>query len=171
MIEPGPDDAQLRAILTLALRTPDHGKLAPWRIIIVAGEQRPALAALLKRAYIAEIPAAADMDLKPLDEFAFQAPRLIVVLSTPRREAKIPVSEQQLSAGALGMNLLHAAHAYGFVGSWLTGWAAYNRDVAAAFGAAEGDIIAGYFFIGTPAKDLQERPRPDYDDVVTDWDI
>lgn len=171
MIEPGPDEEQLRAILALALRTPDHGKLAPWRIITVTSDQRPRLGALLKRAYVAEFPSAADLDLKPLDEFALQAPQLVVVLSTPKREAKIPVWEQQLSAGALAMNLLHAAHAHGFIGSWLTGWAAYNRDVAAAFGAAEGDLIAGYFFIGTSSSDLHERPRPEYDDVVTAWDI
>src|SRR3546814_2666716 len=76
-----------------------------------------------------------------------------------------------LSAGAVGMNLLHAAHAHGFVGSWLTGWAAYNRDVAAAFGARHGDTIVGFFFFGTPGAELSERPRPDYDDVVGDWDI
>lgn len=171
MIEPGPDDAQLRAIIALALRTPDHGKLAPWRILTVSTDQRADFAALLKRAYITEFPSLADMDLKPLDEFAHQAPQLVVLISAPQPKAKIPLWEQQLSAGALGMNLLHAAHAHGFVGSWLTGWAAYNRDVASAFGAEEGDAIAGYFFIGTPSKDLQERPRPEYRDIVTFWDI
>ena len=171
MIAPGPDVAELREIIALALRTPDHGKLAPWRLVTVATDQRDALAALLKAAWIRENPGAAGLDLSALDQFAHQAPTLLVLLSTPVAGSKIPVWEQQMSAGAVGMNLLHAAHAYGFVGSWLTGWAAYSDKVAAAFGAGEGDTVVGYFFLGTPAREHDERPRPEYDDVVQAWEI
>ncbi len=171
MAAPGPDAAQLRAIIELALRTPDHGKLTPWRIVTVADDQRAAFAALLKRAWVTENPGAAGLDLSALDQFAHQAPTLLVLLSTPIKGAKIPVWEQQMSAGAVGMNLLHAAHAHGFVGSWLTGWAAYSPDVAAAFGAGEGDRVVGYFFLGTANAPLSERPRPEYDEVVRAWDI
>lgn len=171
MVAPGPDAAQLRAIIELALRTPDHGKLAPWRIVTIPDDQRATFAALLKRAWIKENPGAAGLDLSALDQFAHQAPTLLVLLSTPIKSAKIPVWEQQMSAGAVGMNLLHAAHAHGFVGSWLTGWAAYTPDVAAAFGAGEGDTIVGYFFLGTASAPLSERPRPEYDAVVRAWDI
>lgn len=171
MIAPGPDAAVLRDIIVLALRTPDHGKLAPWRIVTVAGGQREAFAALLRKAWIAEHPGAAGVDLSALDQFAHQAPTLLVLVSTPVLDSKIPLWEQQMSAGAVGMNLLHAAHAHGFVGSWLTGWAAYSPDVAAAFGAEPGDTIVGYFFLGTAARELSERPRPDYDDIVRPWDI
>ena len=171
MVAPGPDAAQLREITRLALRTPDHGKLAPWRIVTVADDQRAAFAALLKQAWVKENPGAAGLDLSALDQFAHQAPTLLVLLSTPVKGVKIPVWEQQMSAGAVGMNLLHAAHAHGFVGSWLTGWAAYSSDVAAAFGAGEGDTIVGYFFLGTAIAPLSERPRPEYDEVVRTWDI
>ena len=171
MTAPGPDAAELEDIIGLALRTPDHGKLSPWRIVTVADDQRGALATLLKEAWVAENPGAAGMDLSALDQFAHQAPTLVVLLSTPVQGSKIPVWEQQMSAGAVGMNLLHAAHAHGFVGSWLTGWAAYSPPVAKAFGAREGDTIVGYFFLGTAAADLSERPRPEYDDVVSAWDI
>ena len=171
MVAPGPDAAALRDIIALALRTPDHGKLAPWRIVTVAGDQREAFAALLKRAWVADNPGAAGMDLSALDQFAHQAPTLVVLLSTPVAGAKIPVWEQQMSAGAVGMNLLHAAHAHGFVASWLTGWAAFNPQVAAAFGARDGDQIVGYFFLGTASRDLDERPRPEYDEVVRAWEI
>jgi len=171
MVAPGPDAAQLRDIIALALRTPDHGKLAPWRIVTVAADQRDAFAALLKSAWVAENPGAAGLDLSALDQFAHQAPSLFVLLSTPVVDTKIPVWEQQMSAGAVGMNLLHAAHAHGFVGSWLTGWAAYSRQVAAAFGARENDTVVGYFFLGTPSRPLDERPRPKYDDVVRAWEI
>ncbi len=118
-----------------------------------------------------ENPGAAGLDLSALDQFAQQAPALLVLLSTPVQGSKIPVWEQQMSAGAVGMNLLHAAHAHGFVGSWLTGWAAYSAEVAAAFGAGDGDTIVGYFFLGTAARELDERPRPEYDDVVRAWEI
>lgn len=171
MVAPGPDAAQLRDIIALALRTPDHGKLAPWRIVTIAADQREALASLLKAACVAENPGAAGLDLSALDQFAHQAPSLLVLLSTPVAGSKIPVWEQQMSAGAVGMNLLHAAHAHGFVGSWLTGWAAYNRDVATAFGAEDGDSIVGYFFLGSPARELDERPRPEYDAIVRAWEI
>lgn len=171
MIAPGPGGDELREIIGLALRTPDHGKLAPWRIVTVASDQREAFAALLKRAWVAENPGAAGMDLTALDQFAHQAPTLLVLISAPVVGAKIPVWEQQMSAGAVGMNLLHAAHAHGFVGSWLTGWAAYSPDVAAAFGVGEGERIVGYFFLGSPGEPLKERPRPEYDDVVSAWDI
>ncbi|MDZ4366170.1 MAG: nitroreductase [Afipia sp.] len=171
MIAPGPDPSELRDIIALALRTPDHGKLAPWHIVTVADAQRDALAALLKTAWVKENPGAAGLDLSALDQFAHQAPTLLVLVSTPVAGSKIPVWEQQMSAGAVGMNLLHAAHAHGFVGSWLTGWAAYSPDVAAAFGAQDGDTIVGYFFLGTAARALDERPRPEYDDVVRAWEI
>ena len=171
MIAPGPGADELREIIALALRTPDHGKLAPWRVVTVADDQREPLAALLKRAWVRENPGAADMDLSAFDQFAHQAPTLLVLLSTPVKDSKIPVWEQQMSAGAVAMNLLHAAHAHGYVGSWLTGWAAFNPDVAAAFGAKDGDAIVGFFFLGTAANELKERPRPEYDDIVSRWDI
>ncbi|MDZ3831108.1 MAG: nitroreductase [Sphingopyxis sp.] len=171
MLAPGPDAPQLRDIISVALRTPDHGKLAPWRVVTIADEQRGAFATLLKRAWVAANPGAAGMDLAALDQFAHQAPTLLVLLSTPVANSKIPVWEQQMSAGALGMNLLHSVHAHGFVGSWLTGWAAFDPTVAAAFGAGTDDRVVGFFFLGTPAKSLEERPRPDYDDVVRTWDI
>lgn len=171
MVAPGPDAAQLREIIALALRTPDHGKLAPWRIITIADDQRDAFAALLKAAWVTENPGAAGLDLSALDQFAHQAPSLLVLVSTPVAGSKIPIWEQRMSAGAVAMNLLHAAHAHGYVGSWLTGWAAFNPQVAAAFGVGESDAIVGYFFLGTPARELDERPRPEYDDVVSAWDI
>ncbi|WP_186402991.1 nitroreductase [Sphingopyxis sp. P1IMeth2] len=171
MVVPGPDADELRAIIELALRTPDHGKLAPWRIITIAPEQRDAFAALLKQAWVAENPGAAGMDLSALDQFAHQAPTLLLLVSAPIAGSKIPLWEQQMSAGAVGMNLLHAAHAHGYVGSWLTGWAAFSPNVGAAFGLREGDAIVGYFFIGTPGADLSERPRPYYDEIVSAWDI
>ncbi|QGP78742.1 nitroreductase family protein [Sphingobium sp. CAP-1] len=169
LIAPGPDDAQLRQILEVALRTPDHGKLAPWRFVIVPQDKRDALAALLEAAYRAEKPDAGRLEIEAMHQFAQQAPTLVVALSAPVVGSKIPVWEQELSAGAAIMNLLHATHALGFAGGWLTGWPSYNDDVRDAFGGA-GEKIAGFIFIGTPGRPQEERPRPEYDDSVSVWD-
>lgn len=168
LVAPGPDNGQLRQILEIALRTPDHGKLAPWRFVIVADGQRDALAELLQTAYRAEKPDAGRLELEAMHQFAHQAPALIVALAAPVEGSKIPVWEQQLSAGAAVMNLLHASHAMGFAAGWLTGWPAYNEDVRAAF-ARGGERIAGFVFIGTPGRAQEERPRPNYADIVSVW--
>ena len=168
LIAPGPDDAQLRQILEIAARTPDHGKLAPWRFVIVPADKRARLAEVITTAYRAERPQAARLEIEALEQFATQAPALVVVLSSPKVDSHIPLWEQQLSAGAAGMNLLHAAHALGFAGGWLTGWAAYSNAVRDAFGA-EPERIAGYIFLGTPAKQLEERPRPDLQKIISTW--
>ena len=168
LIAPGPDDAQMRQILEVAARTPDHGKLAPWRFVIVPDDRRRALAAVIADAYRAERPQAARIELEAFEQFAMQAPSLVVVLSSPSPDSKIPLWEQELSAGAACMNLLHAATALGFAGGWLTGWAAFSDAVRDAFGAAP-ERIAGFIFLGTPVKQLEERPRPDLGKIVSTW--
>ncbi len=170
MVAPGPDEAQLREILGAATRTPDHGKLAPWRFVVVREDQRDALSALLTGAYQREKPDAGRLEIEAMDNFARQAPALVVALFKPVVPSKIPLWEQQLSMGAACMNLLHGAHALGFVGGWITGWPSTSREVAAAFGAAgPDDRIAGFLFLGSPGRPLEERPRPIWDDVVESW--
>jgi len=168
LVAPGPDDAQLARILEIAARTPDHGKLAPWRFVVVPSDRRDALSDVITTAYRAERPQAARLEIEALDQFAHQAPTLVVVLSSPRTESHIPLWEQELSAGAACMNLLHAVHASGFAGGWLTGWPAYSEAVRDAFGAAP-EKIAGFVFIGTPSRPLEERPRPESDKIVRYW--
>jgi nitroreductase len=170
LVAPGPSPQQLREILAIAARTPDHGKLAPWRFVIVRADQRDALARTLVEAYRADRPQAARLEIDAIEQFARQAPVLVVALSSPRTESHIPLWEQELSAGAACMNLLHAAHAMGFAGGWLTGWAAYSDQVRDAFGAAP-ERIAGFLFLGTPGRPLDERPRPDLDAIVREWTV
>ena len=168
LVAPGPDDAQLATMLEIAARTPDHGKLAPWRFVVVPADRRAALSELITSAYRAERPQAARLEIEALDQFARQAPTLVVVLSAPKVESHIPLWEQELSAGAACMNLLQAVHASGFAGGWLTGWPAYSDSVRDAFGAAP-EKIAGFVFIGTPSRPLEERPRPESDKIVRYW--
>jgi len=171
LVEPGPNPAQLRQILALATRVPDHGKLAPWRFIHIGREQRTAFAELLERAYRsgkAEEPGR--LEIEAAHRFAHQAPELIVALSSPVPDTKIPIWEQELSCGAACMTLLLAAHAMGFAAGWVTGWAAYSPEVLAGLGGHAGERIAGFLFLGTPGAPLEERLRPSLDDVVSEWD-
>ncbi|TMJ18622.1 MAG: nitroreductase [Alphaproteobacteria bacterium] len=168
LVAPGPDSEQLRQILEIALRTPDHGKLHPWRFVHVPRERRADFAALLQRAYRIERPEPGRLEIEANERFAHQAPELVVALSSPTPEHKIPLWEQQLSCGAACMNLLLAIHAMGFAGGWVTGWAAYSAEVLAALGR-EGERIAGFLFLGTPGAELEERVRPTYGEIVSEW--
>ena len=168
LVEPGPDAGQLREILSVAMRVPDHGKLAPWRFVVVRKQDRPALEALLNRAFRIGCPEPTRQELEAVTRYANQAPVLVVVLSSPIEGHKIPVWEQQLSAGAACMNLLNAAHALGYAGGWITGWPTYSEEVRRAFGG-KAESIVGFMFIGTPGAPLEERPRPDYDRIVSTW--
>lgn len=165
---PGPGPEELREILTLAMRVPDHGKLHPWRFVHVPQGRRAAFAALLDSAYRAANPNPGRLELEANERFAHQAPELVVVLYSPAESAKIPAWEQELSCGAACYNLELAAHARGYAAGWVTGWAAYSPTVLDAFGKPP-ERIAGFFFIGTPAAELEERARPDYDAVVSEW--
>jgi nitroreductase len=165
---PGPTPDQLDRILDAAIRVPDHGKLAPWRFVVIHADQRDAFAALLERAYRAERPEPSQVELEAVRQFAHQAPALIVALSAPAHASHIPIWEQELSAGAACMNLLIATHAENLVAGWLTGWAAYSDMVRDAFGQS-GERIAGFLFIGTPRRALEERPRPKREDVISAW--
>ncbi len=168
LAEPGPDAAQIATMIATAARTPDHGKLAPWRFVTVSADQRDTLARVIVDAYRADKPEAKRLEIEAMEQFAHQAPALIVVLSAPNHESHIPIWEQELSAGAACMNLLHAAHAEGFAAGWLTGWPAYSGAVRDAFGS-DGQRIVGFVFIGTPARLLDERPRPDMTRIASLW--
>jgi len=168
LVAPGPDAGELARILAIAGRTPDHGKLHPWRFVHVGQGQREAFAALLQRAYRVDHPEPGRLEIEASERFAHQAPELIVLLSSPTPGHKIPVWEQELSCGAAGMNLLLAAHALGYAGGWVTGWAAYSGIVRDAFGAA-GERIAGFIFLGTPGGELEERLRPEPGEIVAQW--
>jgi nitroreductase len=168
MVAPGPDAAALRAILSAAMRVPDHGKLAPWRFVVIGDDRRAALSDAMVAAYAAEKPAAGRLETDAIRGFALQAPCLVVVMARPEPASHIPEWEQLLSVGATCGLLCVAAHAHGFVANWLTGWAAYAPAITALIGEP-GERVAGYVFIGTPAKPLEERPRPDYGAVVRAW--
>jgi nitroreductase len=168
LVGPAPGDAELERMLTLAARTPDHGKLHPWRFVTVAADQRDALAELLLQALAEENPGATEAHRQKEREFAQYAGQLVVLVSSPLRDHKIPLLEQELSCGAAGMNLLLAAHALGYAAGWVTGWRAYSERVNSAF-CGPGERVGGFIFIGHPGRAIEDRPRPGPSDVVRPW--
>ncbi|HJP67973.1 MAG TPA: nitroreductase [Sphingomicrobium sp.] len=168
LVGPGPNIEELERILSIAARSPDHGKLAPWRFVPVADKQRSELAALFREALTKEDEAAQPAKYEKAEEFAHNAGQLVVLISAPHHGHKIPVWEQELSCGAAAMNLLLASHALGFVAGWVTGWYAYSNVVQSAF-CEPGERIGGFIFIGHARRDLEERPRAQLSDVCKSW--
>ena len=169
IVGPGPSAEELERMLTIAARTPDHGKLTPWRFVTIAEDQRDAFGALLRQALVEHDACATIAHHQKEDDFAHYAGQLVVLVSAPVPEHKIPMWEQQLSCGAAGMNLLLAAHALGYVAGWVTGWRAYSERVRGAF-CGPGERIAGFIFIGQPGREIEDRPRPALPDVSRKWE-
>lgn len=167
---PGPDAATLQAMLTIAARVPDHGKLAPWRFVLFDVEGREEVGSELIR--LAERhPDEAERRQRVEKAKGFRdAPQLVCVVSTGDPDhPKIPLWEQQLSAGAVCLNLLHAAAAHGFAAQWLTNWYAYDQDAMHLFGLKDDERVAGLIHIGTPKLPPTERDRPDMEAITSLW--
>lgn len=166
MAAPGPDADQLAIILKAGARVPDHGKLFPWRFIVFEGAAQIRAGAVMAEC-LAESEAASEERLRQERERFTRAPVVVAVVSKAREQIPIPVWEQQLSAGAVCQTMLIAAHALGYVANWITEWCAYHPKVLGRFGLKPGERIAGFIYIGTSTKVLEERPRPDMDKIVT----
>ena len=164
--EPGPDPDALEAILAVAARVPDHGKLAPWRFIVFAGAARAEAGAIIADVFAAAQPGADDRRLD-VERRRFSAPVVVAVVSHPAPHPKIPEWEQLLSSGAVCMNLTVAANAMGYATCWLTEWYAYDRAVLERFGLGPDERIAGFIHIGTAPGPREDRDRPVLADLVT----
>jgi len=162
----GPNADQLRKILAAGVRVPDHGKLTPWRFIVFEGEGRVRMGAILAECIAAERETSPERVEQERARF-LRAPLVIAVVSRARELLPIPVWEQQLSAGAVCMTMVIAAHALGFVANWVTEWCAYHPKVLERIGLKPTERIAGYLYIGHPAEPLEDRPRPALQSIVT----
>lgn len=166
---PGPDGDALMAILHLAIRVPDHRRLAPWRFIIFEGEARIRAGAMFAKRYATLHPEATDDELARERRRFCCAPAVVAVISSPDVAHKTPVWEQELSAGAVCYNLLLASNAAGWAGSWLTGWMAFDGEIAGAFGLGKDERVAGFLHLGTAREKVRERPRPELTTLVSYW--
>lgn len=167
LLEPAPSPAQLAAILQLAVRVPDHGKLAPWRFVVFAGDGRARAGAAIAEV-VALQPGAAEAAVDAMRAVFTRSALVVMVVSRAAPHPKIPEWEQVLSAGALCHNLILAAEAFGFGAVWLSGWPAYDPQARAALGVAPDERVAGFVHIGTQSQPADERDRPNAA-ALTTW--
>jgi nitroreductase len=168
--EPGPTREEVNALLKLAARVPDHGRLTPWRFVVFEGDARKAAGDILEsRRRQVEPGLPVERYLEERGRFA-RAPVVVAVISRTRdNHPKVPEWEQVLSAGAVCQNLLIAANAMGFGAQWITEWCAYDAGVRTEFGLGSGERIAGFVYVGTPTDEPRERKRPEMSELVTRW--
>jgi nitroreductase len=166
---PAPTPEEVRTLLTIAARVPDHGRAVPWRFIVVGPAGGARLGELIADTFRADHPDATDAMIDTERARLLRAPLVIAIVSRPHEHPKAPEWEQLLSAGAAGMNLLVAANAMGYAANWHTEWYAYDRRILAELGLGEGERIAGFVHIGTPTERPADRPRPALHDIVVQY--
>ncbi len=165
--DPGPSQSELEAILTSSVRVPDHGKIAPWRIVVYRGDVRKSLGEQFLKLSLESNPDMTETAREAeLGRFT-RAPLVVAVISTAAPHAKIPEWEQVLSAGAVCLNMIMAANAQGYVANWRTEWIAYDERIFQALGVKPGEKVAGFVHIGSSDFPTPDRPRPQLADVVT----
>jgi nitroreductase len=167
MTGPGPKPDELRQILAAGTRVPDHGKLAPWRFILFEGDARARFGDLLVDVLRETEPDAGEVRIDMERGRFLRAPLVVAVVSRVVESLKAPEWEQVLSSGAACQNMLIAAHAMGYVGNWITEWYAFDRRVLDKLGLAANERVAGYLYFGTSSAPLEERVRPELDELIT----
>ncbi len=164
LMVPGPDAQQLETLLALAARVPDHGKLSPWRFIVMESTAKAVFAERL------ETLATARGDLRAVAKLGkLKAPPLGVAVISRPRAGEIPEWEQVLSAGAVCTTLLYAAQALGYGANWITDWYAYDDEAKAILGLEPDEQVAGFIFLGTLKDPPLERERPNPKSLTTSW--
>ena len=166
---PPPTRDELMALLELAARVPDHGKLVPFRFLRISGDARHALGELLVTRTLQLDPHAPPAVVEKERARFSHAPLIITVIARLTANHKVPEQEQLLTAGSVCFALLQSAQAFGFGAQWLSGWAAYDPAITARLGLAPQEKIAGFIHIGTSRLDVPERERPDAASLLQDW--
>ncbi|WP_245641634.1 nitroreductase family protein [Paraburkholderia bannensis] len=169
LAEPAPRDAELDLIFDAAMRAPDHGKLRPWRFVVVRGEARGALGDVLVDIAASRTPDSPREAHAHRRNRAFAAPLVIALAASISHSEGIPEVEQVLALGAATMNMLNAIHALGYGGFWATGADSYDARVHDALGFADNERVLGFLFVGTPPETAAEKSRPPHTDYVREW--
>lgn len=164
LTDPAPTPEELEQLIRLATRVPDHGKLTPWRFVILEGDDKARFAERLEALALARDDATAAAKLGKL-----KVPPLAAAVISAPRPAAIPEWEQVLSAGAVCTTLLYAALAMGYGANWITDWYSYDAEACAVLGVAPSERVAGFVMIGTPREPPLERERPDPRPLVSRW--
>lgn len=166
LVEPGPSPDQIDALIALSTRVPDHGKIGPWRFVVIDGDARARAGEALAQV-IAHDAGVDDAKLAAARGIFLRAPSCAMVVSSPKPSPKVPEWEQIMSAGAVCFALLLGAHAMGFAGAWLTEWPAFDARARKALGLADHERIAGFVYLGTAREPAIERVRATAEGRVT----
>ncbi len=161
---PGPTPDELDQLIRLATRVPDHGKLTPWRLIVLETAPKTEFAAQLEALAVSRGDAKAAAKLGKL-----KAPAVGVAVIARPRQGDIPEWEQMLSSAVVCTNLLYGATAMGYGANWITDWYAYDPDALAILGLHEAERVAGYILMGTASAPPLERIRPEAPSLVSRW--
>ncbi len=164
--EPAPADSALAMIFRAAVRAPDHGRLRPWRFVVIRGEARERFGEVMAASLKSRCP-----DTAPARERAkaLRAPLIIVVAARVQPGVRIPQIEQILSAGAAAQNIMLAAHALGYGAMWKTGEPAYDAQVKEAIKLQPADAVVGFLYLGTRGAGTAPAARPTPEDFVSEW--
>ena len=165
--EPAPSESEIETMLTIAARVPDHGRLVPWRFIVIDREGAVRLGDVIAQTYATDHPDADAERLTVERTRLTQAPLVIAVVSRAAPHEKIPEWEQILSAGMATMNLITAANALGYATNLYTQWYSYDRRVMDALGLAPHERLVGFVHVGTPEERPADRARPSLDEIVS----
>jgi nitroreductase len=169
---PAPSDGAVEQMIGSAIRAPDHGRLRPWKFVVIREHMRARFGDVLAEATRRRMPETTPEALQREREKAMRAPMIVIVVFTPKASANIPVVEQMLSAGAAAQNIMLAAHALGYGAMWRTGGAAYDEDVKRALGLNPGDSIVGFLHIGIRLEGPAPKrlpPREDPQQFMVEW--
>ena len=167
LVEPAPDGPSLENILQAAARSPDHGKIVPWRFLILEKKVMPSIAKKILE--IGTLNAIDSEKLNRNSNIFLNSPLIVAVVSSPNSIERIPLVEQHLSAGAVCVALLNAAHAEGWGANWLTGWMSYDKNfLQTVLALSDSEFVAGFIHIGTKTVEPKDRERPDIKNI-TSW--
>lgn len=170
---PGPTPEELKNILTIGLRAPDHGKMEPWRLVVIEGKAKKNLAEKLATSFELEKHTLTAKQQEKLHQIITKTivdvPVIIYVINSIEKQSHIPENEQRLSAGAVCMNILWAVNAYGYAANWISGWLAYGEQSKKTIGIKENEEVAGVIFIGSTNEPYEDRKRPDLKEKVLFW--
>lgn len=164
-----PNDKEIAEIIKVATRVPDHGKIAPWRFVIIKDENREKLGVKLANLAKAKNPNMDDAQYEMEKTKFLRAPLILALVNRPQSHPKVPIWEQELSAGALGFSLLLTLHGFGYGACWLSEWPMFDEEAAEIIGAQENERIAGLFYVGTTITKPTERPRPELNTILSVW--
>lgn len=169
MTAPGPNDDELDAILEIAARVPDHRRVFPFRFIILRGEGRQRAGDILAQRFAETTPDAGGERVEAERKRFLRAPVVVLVVARIDPNHKTPVWEQELTNGAVCLNLLLAASAYGYGANWITEWYSYDMEVLSSLGLAPDEKASGFVYIGSASEPPRERQRPNLTELVSEF--